>query len=1152
MVKEQKEVSSCSLVLFCNRQYLVKTESGHVYECLIDGYPISSVNSQIHAEHSSPISLSTEHRQQQDHSYYLSLSAQGQEERVNQQWLPEKRLRHEAPSPITVYQTRILPSGTPDLISSRSIRSLRSNSLPITSETPRYQVLRRSHTPDDRHVILSEGQHGHHFIETPSERVSQRSLERSCTPVTQHSPVLSKTNTPFSGSSQRAQSPLERSETSSREDIYHMASSHEASRSLMRPHTPIGRIDILPSQQVSPVTGSSYLQLPRLTTGSHSLSANVTVLPIEERPGEYYVATTSARARGQTLNRPHSRPQTPSNRLDVLPSEEHYTFLSSISHGTFRSQQRSPGPFERLTLIPLEERDIEGLSATLPSRPYGTSPRLHYRPHTPVERVTVLPCKDRHTEMSVGRHRAPGIRPLTYQSRSFPPPPSYISRMGSTLRLSGKMGSSSSIAQLPPRPPTSPRPSPSPLLPTVRRLSIAPSMCGREMYQEITAEPVRMAESEVDVLLTRLCGQDRVLQGLVVETSQLKAQKDKLEGVLEVTRCQMLNFGGQQNIVEQLAYQQRILQEDLIQIRAKLCDLSMEMERSWNEYEFLEKELQRLRAPRELVSRCGSPQERGEAQRDLWMMEDVMLGLSNNKKSFQVAIGSTRHPVMPFATSPVLDHHSALQRDSLQTPIESSPLPSPTSRQSTPHSEPPQAADNAPRRPPLPHLLYQAERSTSEHAETETPSPTAQSEEKHQLGEKKGDLPYDPVTNGTYKGQHTLIVGGINRKGKMSAEEQLERMKRHQEAQLKEKPRTATLTQRSVAVSPIMRAASTEQATGTPRLRSGTLLTNRPLTSCSAGAHLTASVVASQTRAANTTTVTTRPTAAPETPITQHVTASNKLVTMISAPPGRTESQSRENIRVVRKECKPSKVIITTRYLDVDPNTPLSPEQLQEKQRTLEKIKTMIAKTSPSVAGSWAPSDQAMHRGERERDRIINLSYALATEASHRSKVMAAKALAELQEQGEVTDSQSARDSAQSDNTESQSKLQKNVLIFNLGPHKATANPNSGYHQETANPGSAQNNQRERTNRSPKENSPTNPSSTLEVEPANLKLGEHKKSPNLDSPQDGGRVNASLTGRALSNISLIVVEDYSDLRLAQEELVEEGLRNEAVARLCLR
>lgn len=41
----------------------------------------------------------------------------------------------------------------------------------------------------------------------------------------------------------------------------------------------------------------------------------------------------------------------------------------------------------------------------------------------------------------------------------------------------------------------------------------------------------------------------------------------------------------------------------------------------------------------------------------------------------------------------------------------------------------------------------------------------------------------------------------------------------------------------------------------------------------------------------------------------------------------------------------PDKVLIPERYIDLEPDTPLSPEELKEKQKKVERIKTLIAKS---------------------------------------------------------------------------------------------------------------------------------------------------------------------------------------------------------------
>ncbi|XP_069763507.1 pleckstrin homology domain-containing family A member 7-like isoform X2 [Narcine bancroftii] len=850
--------------------FLVTTAAGHVYKCLADGSPAQQ---SLGPSRRSPLKEEPSWPREPG-------KAVGEQEG----WC------HPAPCGL----------GPRPRASGLAITSYRSNSLPAAPEPPKYQVLRRSLTPDERPAAVCEVRGGR-WLERPAAR------------------------NPFPAWSQREQPAS--------------GEAWPAAPALARPHTPVGRIDVLPPQ---PLRRDGLPRSPPAVSEPPSFLAPV---------------------------RLHSRPQTPTTWHDMLPTP------AGRTHRTLRNHSQAPGPFHQIAVLAPDDRDIEASRATVTGGWSGPWSR------------PFLSTSNREAPLTADRSGGWGLsvhRPPTHNARYTPPPPSFISRLGGTLKLSAVKGASSSFTHLPPRPPTSPRACPSPLLPSVRRLSIAPLLNGgaSEIYQEFAAEPVKMAESEVDVLLTRLCGQDRILQGLVAEATPLKAEKDKLEGVLEVIRGQLLDFRGQQNLTKKLMCQQRILQEELIQTRAKLCDLSTEMEQAWNDYEFLEDKLECLQAPRELMSRCGSPQERREAQRDLWMMQDVMLGLQNNKKSFQVAIESTRHPGT-FASSPIHEHHSVVQLGSLQS---LSPLTSPSSGQPPAHCRPPLEMDEPPCRPPLPHEHCHDEATVCEHSEAGSPSQATQYEVKDR---EKGD---NSITNENYKGQLGLTVRGTGRRGRMSAEEQMERMKRHLQARSQDRTRVA---QRSVAVSPIVRSL-TEPKASTPESHPRTLLPKRPQASHLSGIHLTASAVPSHASPGNGPTITTQA-ATMGMPGSPSMVASSKLVTKILAPPTRVVSQSRENGRVVRKEGKPSAVTITPRYIDVDPELYLSPEQLQEKQRTLEKVKTMITKASPCIAGSWSPPDQATYLGEGGRHRIVSLSYALATEACQRRKVMAAKTLGELE-----------------------------------------------------------------------------------------------------------------------------------------------------------
>ncbi|XP_060705395.1 pleckstrin homology domain-containing family A member 4-like isoform X2 [Hemiscyllium ocellatum] len=958
-----------------DQPYMMKTRSGPAYEHLADGYP---GDSQLLEDPSITVSLGSGVRQQSPRGHYLN-EEQG------------KGLQPESDSPLRFQQSSVLPSNSPDLISSRSIRSLRSNSLPVTSDTPRYHVLRRSHTPDDQYVILMEGLHSHRCNETPPERASQRLMDKA--PVSQSSPISGKPPVPFPRSSHRTQSPSERSQ----ED---MALPPRSSRTLSRPHTPVGRIDILPTPQTAPVMRSSYLPIPGQFMGPHSLPVSISLLPTEEQAGEFSI---SARARAQTLSQPYSRPQTPSDQFEILPSGEHYSFFLNRAQSPFRRQERSSTPFERMTVIPREELHCEGSSVTLPGR-YSRN----NRPHTPVERLTVLPGKEQHEN------------PVSKRS------------------ILGTWGIGSTFTRLPPRPPSTPGTSPSPQGLVVKRLSTSSSV-----HREYTLEPVKMTETPVDLLLTRLCGQDRMLQALVNEATQLQSEKEKLEGVWEETRCQMVDFERHPGVVEQLTFQQKLLQEDLIQIRGRLCDLSAEMEQCWSQYKMLETELQRLRASRELGTANTCPQEQGEAQRDLWMIDDIFAGLSSNRRRFQAAIESEPQPVMSLTATPAWDQPPELHRMSPQTASPLSPHSAPPCGQCPPHGQTP---DHVPERPPLPREVDCALFNNSNQSESTAAPHPLHREQKQTLGERKTDIQHDPATNGYHKGQRSSTLGP-NRKGKMSAEEQMERMKRHQEAHLQERRGSAAPSQRRLTVSSLMREASPRAS----KRNSVNILANRPGTT---------NMVASRSQPRNIRNSLIKPTTASETPETPNVTASSKLMMTLSSPRTTAEHQAQKNNRIVKKEYNPSKVIITSRYIDADPGTPLSPEQLQEKERTLQKIKTMITKTSPAVGGNWASADRALQLGERERERIITLSYSLATEASQHSKALAAKALAEFGKQEEESDS--PQGTGLSEETASQSELQQNGLTFNLGHHKETTNQPSGYYEESANTNSGQNSQWER------------------------------------------------------------------------------------------
>lgn len=102
------------------------------------------------------------------------------------------------------------------------------------------------------------------------------------------------------------------------------------------------------------------------------------------------------------------------------------------------------------------------------------------------------------------------------------------------------------------------------------------------------------------------------------------------------------------------------------------------------------------------------------------------------------------------------------------------------------------------------------------------------------------------------------------------------------------------------------------------------------------------------------------------------------------------------DLDISRELSKPDKVVIPERYVESDPEEPLSPEEMEERSRRAERIKKLLRKSSvqkiqPSTSLDLSELDFAME----QQERIMSVSYALASEASRKSKLVAAKAAAQ-------------------------------------------------------------------------------------------------------------------------------------------------------------
>ncbi|KAF7223941.1 pleckstrin homology domain-containing family A member 7 isoform X6 [Nothobranchius furzeri] len=762
------------------------------------------------------------------------------------------------------------------------------------------------------------------------------------------------------------------------------------------------------------------------------------------------------------------------------------------------SASRSEGP-PRCVSVPPSAADIPP-----PGPPPGSSRTLSptRRPHTPAERLTVKPIGrmsvlDIPFIVSPRRTKSQMLKAATTERRSMPPS-GYITHTVSAPSLHGKtpeeltllliqlrrhqakMASArrQTLAQLKrlcgPKDSyrqnclltatTSPSatPSPEPLLEHVG-LSPSPGPCSTQAddtYQHLkkdleyldlkvaggqtlkeSGKPVKAAESDVDVKLSRLCEQDKILKELEARISSLKDDKDKLERVLDMSHQQMEQYQEQPTHVHKIAYQQRLLQEDLVSVRAQMSQLSTEMAHAWEEYNRLEMSVEQLRTVLQAhMNHSDTPQpEKTEMKRELWRIEDVMAGLSTSKANYKITIDSIQNPdrkLVPSLSEPTVP--------SLSSEVQPPPRSSVSSILSHTSTVPSLMEDNAPPRPPLPRLYDYEEippvvpplpREASVIRHTSVRGLKRQSDGRRRdreggqyvtNGDSKTDLRsylsepelpgsshqntgidadyQDYPSKGTgplLKQSNTISsfvtlrrgpgssaakerpksaferlsspteVPSSQPRGRMTAEEQLERMKRHQKALVRERKRNLSQGERS----------SSGLSTSSPRLPSSP-------------SDPSSSVFDWQEE---------RPGAEGQSDegfgqVTERGRTQSDEWMMVTAR--RVRELDLEpldyDLDISRELSKPEKVLIPERYIESDPEEPLSPEEVEERSRRAERIKNLLAKSSVQIMQPSAPPDfTELDSALQQQERIMSVSHALASEASRKSKLVAAKAVAD-------------------------------------------------------------------------------------------------------------------------------------------------------------
>ncbi|XP_067997998.1 pleckstrin homology domain-containing family A member 5 isoform X1 [Melanerpes formicivorus] len=167
-----------------------------------------------------------------------------------------------------------------------------------------------------------------------------------------------------------------------------------------------------------------------------------------------------------------------------------------------------------------------------------------------------------------------------------------------------------------------------------------------QLYQQLTQEECRgtlykyrAEELDIDAKLSRLCEQDKVVQALEEKLQQLQKEKYTLEQALLSASQEIEMNADNPAAIQSVVLQRDDLQNGLLSTCREISRATAELERAWREYDKLEYDVTVTRNHmQEQLDRLGEIQtesagiQRAQIQKELWRIQDVMEGLSKHKQ----------------------------------------------------------------------------------------------------------------------------------------------------------------------------------------------------------------------------------------------------------------------------------------------------------------------------------------------------------------------------------------------------------------------------------------------------------------------------------------------------------------------------------------
>ncbi|XP_078805451.1 pleckstrin homology domain-containing family A member 5 isoform X18 [Oryzias latipes] len=472
-------------------------------------------------------------------------------------------------------------------------------------------------------------------------------------------------------------------------------------------------------------------------------------------------------------------------------------------------------------------------------------------------------------------------------------------------------------------------------------------------------------EVDTDTKLSRLCEQDKVVRAQEDKLQQLYREKHTLETAL-LSASQEIELGPENPATLQSVIQQRdLLQSGLLSTCRELTRVTSEVERSWREYDKLEADV--ILAKNNLLEQLealGSPQteppsqEHVRIQKDLWRIQDVMDVLNKHKEQRnafdEMGFGGPKANFSKHKNEGP-DYRLYKSEPELTTVTEVDENKDEDRSESTDREH---AAGKG--------MSYPV---GIVPPRTRSPVPESSSIASY-VTLRKSKKP-DPRTERPYSAMEQQLSAVEGNRPRMSVEEQLERIRRHQQGTLREKKKGARIRSSSQDNTP----SRSHSFAGYNHFHSTqSHMRRRDQMMSSNIQELEASLRQQEV-------------------VRRQETPSEEIARL-------KESLQAEDFNVDRELSVPDKVLIPERYIESDPEEAPSPEQEADKQRKVDRIKALIAKNSmQNVLPSLALSPEEDHEEEvtiLEKEKMINISYELAAEASKRSKLVAAQALASV------------------------------------------------------------------------------------------------------------------------------------------------------------